>query len=132
MKRMKRFSCVLVAIGVLMMNSNPTFAKFGGTLRSDMPWQVEISPETNSVKFAATITFVDSRGRLDTDLFTTQPGETLVPYNGNIPRGARRIIIELDFALTGTSAAMVKVLQGGSLITVNADNETSRIVFDVD
>ena len=131
MNRMKRFSCALVAISVLMMHSNPAFAKFAGTVRSDVPWRVEISPETNLVMFAATITFVDSRGRQDTDVFTTQPGETLAPYDGNIPRGTRRIIIEVDFAPTGAAGAAVKVIQGTSLITVDAGGETSRIVFDV-
>ena len=130
MKRMKRLSCALAAISVLMMNSNPVSAKFAGTLQSDVPWRLEISPELNNIMFAATITFVDSRGRQDMDLFTTQPGETLAPYNGNIPRGTRRIIIELDFG-SGAAAAVVKVSQGTSIINVDAGNETSRIVFDV-
>ena len=130
MNRMKRLICALAVIGVFVMQSNPAFAKFAGTLQSDVPWRLEISPELNNVMFAATITFVDSRGRQDMDIFTTQPGETLAPDNGDIPRGTRRIIIELDFG-SGAAAAVVRVSQGTSIISVDASNETSQIVFDV-
>ena len=130
MNRMKRLTCALAVVSVFMVHSNPVSAKFAGTLQSEVPWRLEISPELNGVMFAATITFVDSRGRQDMDIFTTQPGETLAPYNGNIPRGTRRIIIEVDFG-PGAAAAAVKVSQGTSTINVDASNETSRIVFDV-
>jgi len=129
MNRLKRLICAIVAGVILMMHSNPALAKFGGNLRSDMPWTLNISPET-STGFAATIIFVDSRGRQDIDMFTIQVNEQFTPYSAvNIPRGTRRIIIELDSPFSvGFS---VRVIQGTNVIVVDACCESSRVVFDI-
>lgn len=130
MKRIKRLTCAIAALAMLMTQSNPALAKFAGTLRSDIPWQLNISPETSTSTLAATITFVDSRGRQDVDLFTIHPGESLAPYSAaNIPRGTRRIIIELDSS--PDALFQVRVVQGGVLIAVDVCCESSRVVFDV-
>jgi hypothetical protein len=116
---------------MLLTQSNPAFAKFGGTLRRDVPWTLEITPAISPGVIAATIIFVDSRGRQDIDLFTIQPGESLALYSAaKIARGTRRIIIELD--PQSEAAFQLRVIQGTDVIAVDVSGESSRVVFDVE
>ena len=134
MDRIKKLSCAIAALTLLLMQSNPALAKFGGTLRGDAPWTLSISGAGNA---AVSITFVNSKGGKDTDLFTAHAGEDLVLYGQtNIPRGTRRIIIEVD-SDTGNLFGSMTTIQGTSVIVVDSCNGADcegafrRIVFDV-
>ena len=130
---LKRLSCAIATVAVLMMQPNPALARFAGTLRSDLPWTVDITPEVGGlVATAVTVTFVNARGRQDTDLFTIPNGEPVfVPYTeAKIPRGTRRIIIELDFSQS--SFAQLRVGQRANVITLDSgDGVATRFVFDL-
>ena len=130
MKRTKKLLCAIATITILVTHSNPALAKFAGTLRNDAPWTLEIQSTSGTI--TATVTFVDSRGRQDLDLFTIQNGAGTTPYSGaTIPRGTRRIIIELDYEAGGLVS--IRAQQGTTIITADSccESDSSRFVFDV-
>ena len=128
MKQVKRLICAIATIGMLMIQPNPALAKFIGTLHGDAPWILEL--QSTGLTTSATVIFVDSRGRQDVDLFTIQSGGSLTLYPGTtIPRGTRRIIIELDYAQG--DLVSIRMQQGATIISADSESDAARFVFDV-
>jgi hypothetical protein len=134
MKRIKRFTCAFAVLAITMMvQPNPALAKYSGTLRSDTPWAMDFTPEvTNSDNFVVTVTFVDSKGRSDTDFYKSEHREqTLVVSQSQIPRDTRLIIIEVDLPSNGR--VQMRITQGATVVThdVCETGCSSRFVFAV-
>jgi hypothetical protein len=135
---MKRLvSTLACALVLLIWACTPVLAIFVGTLRSDVPWKMLVfAPELGA---AVTVISIDSRGRQVTDVITVQPGSFIETELMTIPRGTRRIIIELD--LQGFSVALLRVEQGifqfeegfcgDGLCEGGSRTHLPRVVFDV-
>jgi hypothetical protein len=133
----KLVSTLACALALLIWAHTPVLAIFVGTLRSDIPWKMLVySPDFGA---AVTVTSIDSRGRQVTEVFTVQPGSFIQTEPMSIPRGTRRIIIELDQG--GGSVALLRVEQEAFLFQegfcldglCNGGSVTRlpRVVFDV-
>jgi len=80
------------------MQPNAALAVFKGTLRGDLPLTFEVQPaNANTNSTAVTITFIDSKGRPDVEALTFEvgAGEANI-HSVPIPRGTRRIVIQVD------------------------------------
>ncbi len=98
MKRMKRLTCAVAALTALLMQPNAALAVFKGTMRGDLPLTFEVQPaNANTNSTAVTITFIDSKGRPDVEALTFEvgAGEANI-HSVPIPRGTRRIVIQVD------------------------------------
>jgi hypothetical protein len=135
MNRIKRFSLACFTLGILLIQPNLVFAKFGGTLQNNEAWTLELTPANEILgPSAMTVTFVDAKGAQGVDLFTIPSNATsFVAYSqANIPRRTRRIIIDLDLPAGGF--VQLRILQGTTVITVDCGDPNgsgSRVVFDV-
>lgn len=134
MKRIKRFSCAMAALAILLVQSNSALAKLGGTVHSDEPWTLVIN---SGVHTAVSVTFVGNKGKQDIDLFDLPPGQNYAYSQTRIPRGTRRIIIDLDYE--GSAApGFLTIQQGTTLFEVDSCSGQSdcatanaRIVLEV-
>src|SRR5262245_2553107 len=112
MKNVRRITCAIAALAALLMQPNAALAVFKGTMRGDLPLTFEVQPApSNTDSTAVTITFIDSKGRPDVEALTFEVGAG----QGNIhsvpiPRGTRRIVIQVDEPPGGT--CFFKMTQG--------------------
>lgn len=135
MKRLiSTFACMLA---LLIWTCTPAQARFLGTLQQNVPWTLEVNTTSTCGAIAVTVTFVNSRGRQDIDLFTLQPGGGTVYGAANIPRNTRRIIIEVDLPCS-FDVGFVTVQQSTNIIDrdfcgagVQDSCADRRFVFDV-
>ena len=121
---MKRLTCALATLAMVMCTYVPARAEFIGSLPRDQDWTIEITNATNSTT-AETVYYVDKRGLDVIETLTvigTDPVQKTLPKPGN---GVRRIIIQVD--LSGGTQTTIRINQGAP-ITIDA---STRLVLDV-
>ena len=123
MKNMKRFACAIAALTALLMQPHPVLAVFKGTVRGDLPLTFEIQPaNANTNPTDVTITFIDYRGRPDIEMLTFEVGAGEANIHVvSIPRGTRRIVMQVDNPVGGT--CLFKMTQG-----VNSFGDPIKII----
>ncbi len=135
MKRLtSTFTCMLA---LLIWPCTTAQARFLGTLQQNVPWTLEVNTVSTCGPTAATVTFVNSRGGQDIDIFTIQPGAGTVFTSANIPRNTRRILVEVDLPCS-FDVGFVRIHQGTNIIEADFCGEGAqdtcadrRFVFDV-
>ena len=131
---MKRITCTLAALAMLIWTCTPAQAEFLGTLQGNQPWTLEVDNASNGSAAAMTIFYLGGKN-VDFDIHTLAAGEAVTFTDLKIPRGTRRIIIELDpgfpYNQIGSIFIPVRVFQGSSALAFPAGGYTWRLVFDV-
>ena len=134
---MKRLTCTLAALALVMGISIPASAEFKGRFVRDLPWMLEIT-NTSSDDMAATIYYL---GRdLEVVEIVTVPAGTTVQRNIPKPgRGVRRVVVDVDLpfpeSLINPPTATVRMVQAGLSflddIMSSQAGDSFRFVFDV-
>jgi hypothetical protein len=110
---------------MLMLTYIPAQAEFMGTLQKDQPWTLSIDNSNNPVPAGVTIFYLGGKN-VDFDIHTLQALELLSLTDLRIPRGTRRIIIELD---PGRGLSTFALVTQGPVGFSSPD--ASRLVIDV-
>jgi len=129
---MKRLTCTLAALAMVMSAYIPAQAEFKGTLQRDQDWFIEI----NSQSFDAIAVTVYYLGRnLEVVEIMTVPA--VVTIQRNIPkpgRGVKRVVVEVDPPLNGRCT--IRIVQGAETFLADFrsthDGDSFRWVFDVE
>ncbi len=129
---MKRLTCTLAALALVMSAYIPAQAEFKGTLKRDQPWMLEIN---NASYDNATATVYYLGRDLEVAELVTVPSGGTVQTNITKPgRGVRRVIVEVDEAVNGEGT--MRIVQGAnafsSNFTISREGDTCRWVFDVE
>ena len=129
---MKRLTCALATLAMLMLICIPAQAEFGGTLQGNQPWTLEVDNSNNPVAAGVTIFYLGGKS-VDFEIHTV-PSTELVAFNvSKMPRGTTRVIIEVDPGLGGFIGGPfevpVRVIQGAAVPLVVRG--PGRLVFDV-
>ena len=140
-KRLKRFiSTFACALAVLTSTCVPVQADFYRTLQRNQPWSVVGDNTNNLSPSAITVFYLGRHGVLDLEIITIPGHEGGGGVDLRIPKGTRRIIIELDAATsTGpcpscfdTGIVPLTVTQGFGTNFQNAGEKGARMVIDVE
>ena len=136
---MKRLTCTLATLALVMATSIPARAEFKGTFQRDVPWMLEITSASFD-NITATVCYL-GRNLEVIELVTVQPGTTV---QVNIPkpgRGVRRVVVDVDLPFPESlteppvSFARIRMVQGGlsfiDVITSSGPGDTHRFVFNV-
>jgi hypothetical protein len=127
---MKRLTCTLAALALVMVTSIPAPAEFKGTLQRDQSWFLEI----NSQSVDTTIATVYYLGRdLEVIEIVKVPAATTVQQTIPKPaKGVRYAIVEVDLPVNGQAG--VRVIQVATNfdehITWSHPGDSFRFVFD--
>jgi hypothetical protein len=131
----RQISAVACVLAVLVWTCTPVSAEFAGRLKKNQPWTLEVTAASaNEEATAVTVVYVNSNGMQDViDSLSVPAPEPMttsfirLAYS-RIPRGTRRIIIQLSFPSIGGGS--VRVRQGDVQFETDlADDET--LVWDV-
>ncbi len=129
---MKRLTCTLAALALVMAISIPASAEFKGTLQRNQPWLLEIV--SGSVDPISATVYYLGRDVEVVEIVTVPAGEV---FHRNIPkpgRGVRRVVVDVDPVFQGTFA--IRVNQGAGVFGTGFESfregDTFRWVFDVD
>ena len=126
MKKMKRLiSTFACALAMVMLTYIPAHDEFLGTLQRDQPWTLSIDNSNNTSAAGVTIYYLWGRN-VEVDIHTVAAIESLSLSDLRIPRGTRRIIIELDPS-RGFSTPVL-ITQGPVGFSIF---DPSRLVIDV-
>jgi hypothetical protein len=130
---MKRMICTLAAFAMLVLVNSPAQAEYTGTLQGDQLWLLEI--DSGSVSTIAVTIFYLGKS-LDVGPIVSVPtGTTVQLADLKIPKGTRRIIIEVDPPGTPGCVAAMRVVQGSIVYSADicapSGGESSRFVLDV-
>jgi hypothetical protein len=129
---MKRITCTLAALAMLIWTCTPAQAEFKGTLQGNQPWTLDVDNSNNALAAGLTIFYLGAKN-VDFDIHTVPGTELLTFTDLKIPRGTRRIIIEVD--PPGQGDIWFRVFQGGFVVVMHPDlaraGESFRLVFDV-
>jgi hypothetical protein len=111
---------------MVMLTHIPAQAEFLGTLHGDQPWTLSIDNSNNGVPAGMTIFYLGGKN-VDFEIHTLQGAESLILTDLKIPRGTRRIIIELDPGRGLSTFALVTQWPVG----FSGPGFESRLVIDV-
>lgn len=102
MKRMKRLTCALAVLAMVILTHIPAQAEFKGTLQRNQPWSIQIDNSANAFSAGVTVFHLGRRG-VESDSFTVPAGGSLEFFGWSgafsdlsIPKDTRRITIEVD------------------------------------
>jgi hypothetical protein len=110
---------------MVMLTHIPAQAEFLGTLHGDQPWTLSIDNSNNDSAAGVTIFYLGGKN-VEVDIHTLQARESLSLTDLKIPRGTRRIIIELD---PGRGLSTFALVTQGPVGFSSLD--ASRLVIDV-
>jgi hypothetical protein len=116
---------------MLIWTCTPAQAEFEyyGTLQGNQTWTVELDNSNNAEAAAVAIYSIDKMGKAEYFQIATLPGAQSVTLTvTKVPKGAVRVIIEVDPALGETVA--VRLIQGVTAFTHNGPYDF-RMVLDV-
>jgi len=128
---MKKLTCILTSLALVISMCIPAHATFTGVLRGDQDWLLIVSNSSTNPT-GVTVYFLD-RG-VDVELADTVPvGATLIRTISKAPSRVRRIIIEVDPGLTGTfpGSAMIIITQGATTYSADCQADHCRMLLDV-
>jgi hypothetical protein len=107
---MKKLTCMLAALAMVMLTHIPAQAEFLGTLQRDQTWSLEVDNSNNALAAGVTIFYLGGKN-VDYDIHTAPPAELVTFTISRMPRGTTRVIIELDPG-RGLQCP-VRLIQGG-------------------
>src|SRR5262249_26908621 len=113
-EEMKKPTCILTSLAMVITMYLPAHAAFTGTLRGDQDWVLFVSNNANNPT-GVTVYFLD-RG-VDVELLdTVPPRASLVRTISNAPSRVRLIVIEVDPGFTGSfpGSAQIIITQGST------------------
>ena len=128
---MKKLTCILTSLALVIWTYLPAHAAFTGVLRGDQDWQLVVTNSSNNPT-GVTVYFLD-RG-VDVELLDTlPPGASFVRIIPKAPSRVRRIIIEVDPGLNGTfpGAATIIITQGATTYSADCQADHCRMLLDV-
>lgn len=131
----------LCLLAILVFGVTPAKSQFIGTLNQRDSWSLEFFGLGAADNACVTVTFIDSRGRQEVDVFTIpvgSPESTLVYDKADIGNNIRRIIINIDFPIYVYLGAEMSIWQGSERpgqppwkFPVVNDATPTRYVFNV-
>ena len=129
---MKRLTCILAALAMVMLTHIPAQAEFLGTLQRDQPWSLGVDNSNNTHPATVTIFYLGSKDP-NFDIYTVPAVTDLNLTNFRIPKGTRRIVVEVDPSFGEPTGGLVtQQASGFPLFSDPArGGETFRFVFDV-
>lgn len=137
---MKRLTCTLAALALVMTISIPGRAEFTGKLQRDQPWMLEITSGSFD-NITATVCYL-GRNLEVIELVTVQPGATVQTNIARPGRGVRRVVVDVDLPFDDESissnpaTATIRMVQGAASfiddITSSRPGDTLRFVFNVE
>lgn len=133
MKRM--ISALACAVAVLIWTCAPVSAEFMGRLKKNQTWSLEVTAASaNKDAVSVTVVHVHANGTHDAvDSFSVpapEPGTTSrvdVAY-GRIPRGTRRVMIQVNVPAVGAAIAIVRQ---GEVLVESQMTDDEQLVWDV-
>lgn len=137
----KKILMQLCLLGLLVILTTSVKAQLLGTLNHAESWSIEFVGLGSSNVADVTVTFIDSRGKQDVDVFTIPISgidRTLIYNNANIGSNIRRIIINIDFPIYANAGTEMSIWQGDErpgqppwIFPVVNDATPTRYVFNV-
>jgi hypothetical protein len=127
---MKRLTCILAALALLMLTYIPAQAEFKGTLQRDQTWVLEVA---SSCSETTAVTVLSLGRNLKVELIeSVQPAATVQWEFPQTGRDVGRIIIEVDPGHNGAlnCQATVRIVQGSTMFSTVCDGDC-RMVLDV-
>jgi hypothetical protein len=128
-KQISAFAC---GIAVLVWACAPVRAEFAGRLKRSYPWMLTFMPaSTNTGDSSASVIYVYSNGTQEViDGFIEQTGESTRVVYYKIPRGTRRIIIQVNPPENGSAKVNVDSGIVNDEIILNGDGQVVYEVVD--
>ena len=125
---LKKLTCALAALGMLICIPPPAQADFKGMLQRDQDGVLSVDNSSTTGATAITVYYLSSR-REDIEIFRA-PGGARIQFPFAAPgRGVGRVIIEVSPPINQTIP--VELLQNGISVFHTSVGD-SRLVFDVE
>jgi len=131
---MKRMTCTLAALAMLIWTCPPAQAEFKGRLQRDLDWALTVDNSSTTGETAVTVRYLSNR-RNENEISSEEIEIRLVPGSERVQllfskpaRNVRRIIIEVDPPATFTIIPLDINQDGSIAVTIQG---YGRLVFDV-